>query len=155
MAKTPKKNAPTAPPKEEVATLIDVAFETFLESLADLPSRKQALDKAGLTRHQVAERLKNDKTFAGRFIEAWEMGIDAMEDEAVRRAVLGWSEPVYGKDGYMGEIQKYSDTLLIHLLKGNRRKYRGEDAGQQRGLSEESKSQLKSVFGRVIAENLK
>ena len=140
--------------EEERQLSTEIMFEKFLESLAELPSRGQALQKTGLTRHQIAERLRNDKDFAAKYVEAWELGIDAMEDEAVRRAVLGWQEPVFTRDGYAGEVTKYSDTLLIHLLKGNRRKYRGDDPNQNRGLSEEAKKQLKTVLGRVVEEHL-
>lgn len=140
--------------EETVAAASDLMFEKFLETLSDLPSRGMALQKAGLSRQQVAARLRSDKEFAAKYVEAWELGVDAMEDEAVRRAVLGWQEPVFTRDGYAGEVTKYSDTLLIHLLKGNRRKYRGDDPNQNRGLSEESKKQLKSVLDRVVEEHL-
>ncbi len=47
------------------------------------------------------------------------MAVDVLEDEATRRAVEGWVEPVgwyKGKAG--GTIRRYSDTLLIFRLKG-------------------------------------
>lgn len=132
----------------------DSPWETFLRNLAELPSRKQALSASGLSRQQVAERVRDDRAFAARFLEAWEMGIDSVEDEAVRRAVLGWSEPIYNQGLYCGEVQKFSDTLLATLLKANRRKYRGEDQAAQRGLSEETKTQLRSVFSRALEGGL-
>ena len=127
-------------------------WETFLRCLSELPNRKMALTASGLDRRVVMERIRDDRLFASRFLESWEMGIDSLEDEAVRRAVLGWSEPVYNQGLYCGEIQKFSDTLLGTLLKANRRKYRGEDAAAQRGLSEEAKTQLRSVFARALEE---
>lgn len=127
-------------------------WEVFLRAIASLPSRKRAFEESGLDRWTVHTRLRDDRAFAARFLEAWEMGIDALEDEAVRRAVLGWYEPVFSQGMYCGEILKYSDSLLTTLLRANRRKYRGEDAASQRGLSEEGKSQLQSVFSRALAD---
>ena len=46
------------------------------------------------------------------------MGGDVLEDEAVRRAKEGVEEPVYQGGKLVGHVQKYSDTLLIFLLKG-------------------------------------
>lgn len=128
------------------------SWKTFLNCIAALPSRKQAFEKSGLSRWQVHQRLTDDRAFAARFLEAWEMGVDALEDEAVRRAVLGWYEPVFSQGMYVGEVLRYSDSLLATLLKANRRKFRGDDANAQRGLSEESKSQLQQVFARAMAE---
>lgn len=127
-------------------------WKTFLNCIAALPSRKQAFEKSGLGRWQVHQRLNEDRAFAAKFLEAWEMGVDALEDEAVRRAVLGWYEPVFSQGMYVGEVLRYSDSLLATLLKANRRKFRGDDANAQRGLSEESKSQLQQVFARAMAE---
>ncbi len=63
--------------------------------------------------------------------EAREEAADHLEDEARRRAVDGWDEPVYGSGGTgvgtveVGTIRKYDSTLLIFLLKGARpEKYR-------------------------------
>lgn len=38
---------------------------------------------------------------------------------AHRRAVDGWDEPVFGKDGQVGTIKRYSDRLLEMLLRGD------------------------------------
>jgi hypothetical protein len=130
----------------------DDPWKVFLNCIAALPSRKQAFEKSGLSRWEVHQRLNDDRAFAAKFMEAWEMGVDALEDEAVRRAVLGWYEPVFSQGMYVGEVLRYSDSLLSTLLKANRRKFRGEDANAQRGLSEESKSQLQQVFSRAMAE---
>jgi hypothetical protein len=38
----------------------------------------------------------------------------------VRRALVGWKEPVYQGGKEVGTIRKFSDNLLIFLLKGKR-----------------------------------
>lgn len=64
--------------------------------------------------------------FARAWDNAMEVAIDALEAEARRRAVDGTLEPVgwyKGESG--GKVRRYSDTLLIVLLKGHRpEKYR-------------------------------
>lgn len=63
--------------------------------------------------------------FAQQWESAKEAGVDALEDEARRRAFEGTSEPIFHQGMECGTIQKYSDTLTIFLLKGARpEKYR-------------------------------
>ena len=55
------------------------------------------------------------------FEEASEDAADSLEAEARRRAVEGVEEPVGWYKGQAGGVvRKYSDTLLIFLLKGRR-----------------------------------
>jgi hypothetical protein len=67
------------------------------------------------------KQWKEDDEFQVAYERAREMGADHLEAEAIRRAYDGVSEPV---GFYMGEpstyVRKYSDTLLIFLLKGAR-----------------------------------
>jgi hypothetical protein len=64
-----------------------------------------------------------------------ERGTAALEDEAVRRAYHGVEEPVFYKGVQCGTVTKYSDKLLIMLLKArNPAKYReGSGAESARG----------------------
>lgn len=52
--------------------------------------------------------------------EAADAYADALEEEATRRAKDGVLEPVYQGGTLVGKVRKYSDTMLIFLLKGNR-----------------------------------
>jgi hypothetical protein len=49
-----------------------------------------------------------------------ETGTDLLEDEALRRAEDGVAEPRFYEGRLCGHVQKYSDTLLIFLLKARR-----------------------------------
>lgn len=63
--------------------------------------------------------------FAQQWEIAKEAGVDALEDEARRRAFEGTAKPVFHQGVECGTIQEYSDTLTIFLLKGARpEKYR-------------------------------
>ena len=62
---------------------------------------------------------RNDPAFAEQWIRAKELGVEMLEAEAIRRAYEGVEEPAgwhKGEPGMM--VRKYSDTLLIFLLKG-------------------------------------
>lgn len=86
---------------------------------------------AGVTRRAAELLRERDETFRTAWEEAREEAADHLEDEARRRAVDGWDEPVFGSGGTgvgtveVGTIRKYDSTLLIFLLKGARpEKYR-------------------------------
>ena len=61
-----------------------------------------------------------------------ELGTEALEYEAVRRAYHGVAEPVFYNGVQCGSVTKYSDKLLMFLLKArNPAKYR-EGSGADR-----------------------
>jgi hypothetical protein len=80
--------------------------------------RSAAAAKVG--RRTIYDWLKVDEPFKGLYAEAHEDALDALEEEARRRAVDGVLEPVFQGGEQVGRIRKYSDTLLITLLKGKR-----------------------------------
>jgi len=59
-----------------------------------------------------------DAEFAAEWDRFLVMGAEILEDEAIRRAREGYDEPVFYQGQMTGTIRKYSDTLLIFLLKG-------------------------------------
>ena len=65
----------------------------------------------------------------GDYREAFELAkaelTESLEREAVRRARDGWNEPVFHEGKVCGFKRRFSDTLLIFLLKANNpEKYR-------------------------------
>ncbi len=58
-----------------------------------------------------------DAAYAEAFAEAREAACDVLESEARRRAVEGVVRPVYYRGKIVGTMRKYSDTLLIFLMK--------------------------------------
>ena len=58
--------------------------------------------------------------------EALERGLDALEDEIMRRAKDGVGEPIYYRGAVVGETRRYSDTLAMFILKSKRREIWGE-----------------------------
>lgn len=90
-----------------------------------------ACESAGIERSTAYDLRNADPAFALDWQRAQEQAADVLEEEARRRAIEGWDEPVYGSlggksgSGQVGTVRKYSDTLLIFLMKGaNPDKYR-------------------------------
>ena len=97
----------------------------FLAAFAECGTVTHAAEIAGISRRMVQYWKKDDPEFAEAFRVAEEKAADRLEQEARRRAIEGVSEPVFHKGEVVGTVQKYSDTLLIFLLKGARpEKYR-------------------------------
>ena len=97
----------------------------FLDALAETCNVARAAELAGVARSTVYDWRVADSDFADEWEHALDLGADALEDEATRRAVEGVDEPVFYQGKACGVVRRYSDTLLIFLLKGRRpEKYR-------------------------------
>jgi hypothetical protein len=92
----------------------------FLAAYAETGTITAAAKLANISRHTHYDWMKADEEYRVAFADAEEKAIDALEQEARRRAIVGTEEPVYHQGKVVGMIRKYSDTLLIFLLKGNR-----------------------------------
>ena len=80
--------------------------------------------------------------------DAHQQGCESLEREATRRAVEGVDEPVYQKGECVGYIRKYSDVLLIFMLKGAKpEKYRERFEMKTEQVSDE---QLESKIAEYI-----
>jgi hypothetical protein len=97
----------------------------FLGTLASTGNVTAAARAAGIHRSTAYELKNKDETFAVSWKDAMDEAADLLEMEARRRATQGVPEPVFYKGQKIAIVHKYSDTLLIFLLKGNRpEKYR-------------------------------
>lgn len=103
----------------------------FIEALCDTGNVSESAKEAQVSRMYVYEQRRADQLFATAWDDALDQASDLLEKEARRRAHDGWDEPVFGSmgtglgSGEVGTVRKYSDTLLIFLLKGARpEKYR-------------------------------
>ncbi|GIV16005.1 MAG: hypothetical protein KatS3mg022_3422 [Armatimonadota bacterium] len=105
--------------------------EKFLAALARGCSVSQAARLAGVSRQHAYRCRQRSNTFAQQWEDAWEQGTDALEDEAVRRALAG------------------SDTLLMFLLKARRpEKYR-DNVRVEHDASREMLDALEEAIKRV------
>ena len=90
----------------------------FLASYSETGNVTQSAEQVGIDRSTHYVWMKADPEYPALFELATEMAGDKLEQEARRRAVHGVSEPVFYQGQVCGTVQKYSDTLLIVLLKG-------------------------------------
>lgn len=101
---------------------INVSFGTIFQACKYLCT----LGHAGIGPQTVRRWRKADPVFAEEFVEALASLDEQIDAETVRRAVMGWEEPVFGSlgeglgSGEVGRIQKFSDPLLIDIRKARR-----------------------------------
>lgn len=97
----------------------------FLAALGLTGNVLRACRAAGVGRTTAYELREEAPDFRAAWDEALDEAMDRLEAEAWRRAVKGVRKPVYQQGLHVGDVQEYSDTLLIFLLKGGRpEKYR-------------------------------
>jgi hypothetical protein len=94
--------------------------QIFLDALGRCGNVVDSCVAAKLPRCTVYAWRDSDPAFATAWEDALEIGIDALEAEAIRRAHDGWLEPIYQGGKKVGDVRKYSDNLLITMLKGLR-----------------------------------
>lgn len=106
----------------------------FLAAFAEVGTITHAAELAGIDRQAHYRWLKDDPDYPALFADADEKACEKLEQEARRRAIEGVGEPVFYKGEPCGTVQKYSDTLLIFLLKGAMpEKYRERYAAELTG----------------------
>jgi hypothetical protein len=94
--------------------------KTFLEHLAAGWAVRHATRQTSTAFQRWYELRASDEKFAAAWADAIEQGTQALEDEARRRAVDGVDEPVFQKGELVGHVRRYSDNLLMFLLRGRR-----------------------------------
>ena len=121
----------------------------FLAALRELPVVAHACKVVGIERSTAYRAAEADEGFRKAWDDAMEEGIDRAEQEAYRRAVVGFEEPVIDKgrlayvyERYVDEegkehyrialdengqpipltVRKHSDALLALYLKGRRKR---------------------------------
>ena len=92
----------------------------FCELLAATGNVTKSAQAIGVSRTCCYDHKDNDPVFAKAWENAVDDAVDALEEEGRRRAFEGVREPVYYQGNVCGHIQKYSDTLLMFLMKGHR-----------------------------------
>jgi len=123
----------------------------FLAAYGQTGIISAAAKAADVERHTPREWIKSDPEFRRAFKQAREQAADMMEAEALRRATRGVEEGVWHAGKRVGVERKYSDTLLIFLLKAARPKkfrdnHRIEHSGPKGGPIE--------IEGRASAQKM-
>ena len=80
----------------------------------------KSCELAGVSYQELIVRRRADPEFEKWFQDVYEVALQRMEDEAMRRAVDGIEKPIVYKGVICGTSLEYSDALLMFLLKGGR-----------------------------------
>lgn len=102
---------------------------TFLKALADTGNVSQAARAAKASRSRAYQLKAEDPDFAAEWGDALEIATDALDAEARRRAIDGVESPRFHQGKITGSAKKYSDTLLMFLLRAHRPELYRERAG--------------------------
>ena len=96
----------------------------FLDALRSTGNVTLAASTAGVHRTTAYNAKDDNPDFSEQWEDALALAGSGMEQEARRRAMEGVLEPVFYKGEPIGAIRKFSDTLLMFLLKAhNPKKY--------------------------------
>jgi hypothetical protein len=106
----------------------------FLEQLVEGAPVTEAAEAVTVSRKTLYQWRREDPDFAAAWELAYEQGTDKLEAEAQRRAHDGVPDFRLDREGNEHPLIRYSDTLLIFLLKGRRpEKYRDNVAHEVGG----------------------
>ena len=94
-------------------------YDTFLKHLAEYGNIKKAAELSNISYSAIFRYRKKNKKFNKEMESALESAAVLLEDEAKRRAIEGIEEPIFYKGQSTGSKIKYSDKLLITLLKAH------------------------------------
>jgi hypothetical protein len=128
----------------------------FCRAYAQRGIIREGTTASGVSRRTYLRWRKDDESFNEACMEAKQMAVDVIEEEAHRRAIDGFDRPVI----YQGEItdtyKDYSDSLLTMLMKGNKpEKYKERtehsgSVGRPMTLDQEDKESIvSSILGMI------
>lgn len=125
-------------------TYTDADKQKFLDHLAKTGVVAEALVASGIkTRVTINRWRETDEQFAAAYNDALADAADSLEAEARRRAVEGVVTTKRTKDGETYDEIKYSDSLLLALLK----------AKKPDEFAERTKTELTNPDGTFKPEN--
>ena len=130
-----------------------------MEALAETGNVTAAARVAGTSRTRAYQLRKTDAGFAAAWDEAEQVAADKLEAETWRRAVEGVEEPLVsgGKlvrddNGQPIAIRRYSDQLLIALLRAHRPDKFRDRAAVEIDISDRLADRLEAARQRAIAK---
>lgn len=107
-------------PPRTLPQLTRVKRAAFLRAYSRLGTITAAAVVANIEPKTHRNWMDADPEYRLAFQEAADLAVERMEQEAHRRAVAGWEEPVYQQGRMVGTVRRFDSTLLIFLLKGRK-----------------------------------
>lgn len=100
----------------------------FIAALARCGSVSAAAREVGLSARSAYALLDKDgaDSFADAWVEAVELGLDAMRDAVIERALHGAWVPVFRRDKVVGLRFRHFDRMAVALLSGRNRDFDAE-----------------------------
>lgn len=98
----------------------DQKVAKFFRELSRSGSVTLASERSGIRRYTLYRMRSNDEKFAKRWDRHLSLGIDRLQDDALRRAVDGVERPVWRGGKKVGTVQQYDNRLLQFLLRAHR-----------------------------------
>jgi hypothetical protein len=94
--------------------------ERFLRELERTGNVTMSADLSGLPR-RVAYRMRSENPdFAAQWDSCRSLGFEALEDEAIRRAAVGYERPIYQGGKLVGTERVFSDVLMDRVLRARK-----------------------------------
>jgi hypothetical protein len=90
----------------------------FLSSFEICCCVRSAARAAAVTRKTHYGWLQHDPAYVIAFEAARRVAADLLESEAIQRATTGWLVPVYYQGRQCGSVRRYSDGLMMFILRG-------------------------------------
>ncbi len=98
----------------------------FLAALSETAIVAEACRAGGAARGSFYRWRYDDPDFAEDWNRALDIGLSTLEDEAIRRARDGVAAPVFYGGVQVATVRRFSDRLLMFLLKAHRPDIYGE-----------------------------
>jgi len=96
-------------------------FVKLFDSIGRTARVIHSCEQSGISYEELLRRRHADPAFELRFQQAYDKGIEALEEEAVRRAFTGVEKPVFYRGQQVATLTECSDALIQFLLKGNKK----------------------------------
>lgn len=133
---------------------LNKVHQDFFAALEETGNVSRACEVASLPRRTAYDLRARDSEFSRLWELAVERGTDALEDEAVRRALFGVDKPVYYGGKLVGTVREYSDALLMFVLKARRPELFKERSGAKQEVNVTHQGEPVSDTLRWIEEML-
>jgi hypothetical protein len=95
-------------------------LNAFLHHLGRTGSVTFAATRTGLRRSTLYKLKAENEEFAGRWAEALDLGVERLQDDAMRRALHGTERAVFRNGRQVGSVRQYDNRLLQFLLRAHR-----------------------------------